>query len=342
MKKLDKFNFRGMVLDSPNQFKIGFDLAEHVKVKGKYHTVAISGMGGSALPTDLLHPYLEEIFAKTDTPRITFLLNRYYTLPKDTINKETLHLICSYSGNTEETISAFREALANKLSCIGISSGGQIEAICKKENVPHIKLPIPFDNFQPRLGTGYFISVMLKILINQGLIPDVTDTILKTAKIIKKDLPDIEKEGKKLAKKIAGKTPVIYASDFFRSLAMVWKIKLNENSKTPAFWNYFPELNHNEMIGYTNPQAKFLIIMLRDPDDFQKNLNRYTATAKILKKLKTDTMTLDLQGKSAIEKIFRSLALADFISYYLAMIYEQDPTPVKSVEELKAMLAAMR
>lgn len=340
-KTLDPSNFHRMVVESPDQFKTGFDLAKHVKVPGKYDKVVISGMGGSALPGDLLKIYLDDLYQTKKSKRIPIYLNRFYNLPPEAYDN-ALNIICSYSGNTEETIASFDEALKNKLPCAGVSSGGKIEKICTDNKIPYVKLPVPYPNFQPRLGTGYFIGVLLQILSNNGLIPDTSTEILKQTKKMKNDIERLEKEGKTLAKKIAGKTPVIYASDKFRAVAMVWKIKLNENSKTPAFWNYFAELNHNEMMGFTNPQADFVVLMLRDPEDNPKNLNRYIATAKILKEQKVDVVTLDLEGKDVFSKIFWSLTLGDFTSYYLAMQYKQDPTPVKTVEELKAMLTKMK
>jgi glucose/mannose-6-phosphate isomerase len=120
---------------------------------------------------------------------------------------------------------------------------------------------------------------------------------------------------------------------------MIWKIKINENAKTPAFWNYFPELNHNEMVGFTNPQSKFFIIMLKDNDDNPKNLKRYEATADLLKEKNIESEIIDMQVEDVFSKMFLSVTYADWTSYYLALLYNQDPTPVELVEKLKKILA---
>jgi glucose/mannose-6-phosphate isomerase len=120
---------------------------------------------------------------------------------------------------------------------------------------------------------------------------------------------------------------------------MIWKIKMNENAKTTAFWNFFPELNHNEMVGFTRPAGAFHIIMLRDADDHPKNLKRFEVTADLLRKQGISLEIIDMEGKNVFNKIFASILLADFASYHLAIRNGVDPTPVDMVEDLKGRLA---
>lgn len=336
---LDKSNFRQMILDSPDQFRLGFSLAKDIRVPGTFKAIMISGMGGSALPGNLFRIYLNDLFRSEspDKQPLPIYQNRFYTLPPESY-RDCLNVICSYSGNTEETISAFEEALAHHLPCVGLSSGGKIEEMCLQNGVPHIKLPLPSPDFQPRIGTGYFFGALFQVLVNQGLVPDMTGELLAEAESLKLALPELEEQGKALSKKLVGKTLVIYATPKYKSVAMVWKIKLNENAKTPAFWNFFPELNHNEMVGFTLPQANFSIIMLRDMDDHPQNIKRFAVTADLLRTKGVDVILLDMQGKSVYAKVFMSILLSDFTSYYLALEYGQDPTPVVMVEELKKLL----
>lgn len=336
----DPSNLRKVLLESPRQFKSGFEIAKDIKVDGEFDKIMISGMGGSALPGNLLIIYLNDLYKSGGAKPVAVFQNRFYSLPHESYGK-CLNIISSFSGTTEESISSFKEAIEHNLPCIGISSGGDIEQICKDNNIPHVKLPVPYPNFQPRTATGYFFAVVLQILINQGLVNDKTSEILLDADKLAQEMPKIEERGKELAKKVIGKTPVIYASAKYKGVAMVWKIKFNEHSKTPAFWNFFPELNHNEMIGYTNPQGKFIIIMLRDAQDNPKNLNRFVATKNLLQERGIDVETIDLEGDSVFYKIFQSLALGDFSAYYLALEYGQDPTPVEMVEKLKSILSKM-
>ncbi|TXH01457.1 MAG: bifunctional phosphoglucose/phosphomannose isomerase [Candidatus Moraniibacteriota bacterium] len=336
---LDVSNLRQMILESPNQFAEGFKLAQGIQVPGTFHSIMISGMGGSALPGNLFRIYLHDLFHQSSEGKVPLSIyqNRSYTLPPESFH-HCLNFICSYSGNTEETIASFEEALRHKLPCIALSAGGKIETMAKEYGVPHIKLPIPYDNFQPRVGTGYFFGAMFQVLVNQGLVPDTTALLTEQAKQILAKREELEEQGKMLAKRLAGKTPVIYTTAKYKSVAMVWKIKLNEHAKTPAFWNFFPELNHNEMVGWTLPQGKFFVLMIRDVDTHSQNLKRIEITAKLLRNKGVEVEILDMGGETVYERMFQSILLGDFVAYYLALEYGQDPTPVAMVEELKKLL----
>lgn len=338
MNPADPSNFRQMLLDSPGQFAVGFDIARDIHIDGDFRSIEISGMGGSALPGNLLRIYLSDLFKKNpNAKRLEAYQNRYYSLPHEAFNN-CLNFISSYSGNTEETIESFEEALKHNLKCVGLSSGGKIEQMCHENNVPHIKMPVPFENFQPRLGTGYFFGAVIQTLINQGLIPDTKDTILETAEKLRENITQFEEKGKELAEKIKGKTPVIYTSTKFKPVAMIWKIMINENGKTPAFWNFFPELNHNEANGFVTPQGKFIAVMLRDPQDHPRNYKRFEVTAQILNEYGTTSEIIDYLEGDIFYKMFSSLLVGGFTSYYLALAYGNDPTPVELVEKFKKLL----
>lgn len=341
IKNIDKSGFRQFILDVPMEFEAGLNLAKGVKVEGEFENITVSGVGGSALPANLLRVYCNSLFKKNPQYKpFEIYINRYYSLPPESYTSNTLNFIASYSGNTEETISALEEARSANIPFIGLSSGGKVEELCRKYHAPHVKLPIPHPDFQPRMGTGYFFGAMFQLLVNQGLTPDTTDELISLSNKLGEKSSEFEKVGMELAKKMKGKTIVIYTSPKYKPVAMVWKIKINENAKTPAFWNFFPEFNHNEMVGYTNPQTKFFVVMLKDPDDDPRNLKRYEATAKLLRDNDVECEIMDMEGDNVFYKMFASLAIADWASYYLALEYKQDPTPVKIVENLKKILAS--
>ncbi|MCL5114150.1 MAG: bifunctional phosphoglucose/phosphomannose isomerase [Patescibacteria group bacterium] len=341
IKKIDKSNLRQVIIDFPDQFKEGLEIAKHVKLEGRFDNVTISGMGGSALPANLLRIYCNSLLKKySNFKHFEITINRYYSLPPESYSSNHVNFIASYSGNTEETISSLEELHGKNIPFIGLSSGGKIQELCKKYKMPFVKLPVPNVSFQPRMGTGFFFGAIIQVFINQKLIPDVSEELIKDAEKLKLDMKNKENQGKKIASMIKGKTPVIYASPKYKSVAMVWKIKINENSKTPAFWNFLPESNHNEMVGFTNPQGKFIIIMLKDSDDNPRNLKRYEATSRIMSDNGIENYIIEMNGESVFEKIFESISLADWTSYYLAMQYNQDPTPVDLVEKLKKILAS--
>lgn len=338
---IDKSGFRQFILDVPGGFEVGLNLAKGIKIEGEFENITVSGMGGSALPANLLRVYCNSLFKKNPQYKpFEIYVNRYYSLPPESYASKTLNFIASYSGNTEETLSSLEEARIAGLAYIGFSAGGKLEGLCKKYAAPHIKLPIPHPDFQPRMGTGYFFGAMFQLLVNQGLTPDTTTELTSMAAKLVDKMGDFEQRGKALAKKLKGKTPVIYASPKYKPVAMVWKIKINENAKTPAFWNFLPEMDHNEMVGYTNPQSKFFVIMLKDSDDDPRNLRRYEATAKLLSEKGTEVEIIDMEDGDVFYKMFASIAIADWASYYLALEYGQDPTPVKMVEDLKKILAS--
>ncbi|MFA9262274.1 MAG: bifunctional phosphoglucose/phosphomannose isomerase [Undibacterium sp.] len=337
-QSVDVSNLRQVILDTPEQFQEGFKLAEHIRIEGEFDTLMFSGMGGSALPADLLRTYLDDISRRfPESKPVTILQNRSYGLPARRPGT-TLHFVCSYSGNTEETLETLEALLAKGEPVIGVSSGGKLEAICQEKGIQHIRLPIPNPTFQPRMGTGYFIGAFLQACMMLGLIPDVREEVINAASRYAEKKLEIEEKGKKLAVTLAKTTPVVYSGESYKSVALVWKIKLNENAKTPAFWNVFPELNHNEMVGWTLPQGKFTALFLRDPSDHPRIVKRLAITAELLREKGIAVEVIDLEGDSVFEKMFSSVMLGDFTSYYLALEYGQDPTPVDMVEKLKHLL----
>ncbi|QQS21321.1 MAG: bifunctional phosphoglucose/phosphomannose isomerase [Candidatus Moraniibacteriota bacterium] len=335
----DPSNFRQMILEFPKQFRVGFELGKEVSLSGEFSSIEISGMGGSALPGNLLRVYLSDHYRRFNgKPPIAIYQNRSYGLPHEAYRPGCLNFLCSYSGNTEETVASFEEAIAHGLPSVGISAGGKIEALCEKHGVPHISLPIPFENFQPRVGTGYFFGAIFGVLVKLGMASDTCDALTLQAERLLEEMPGLEARGKELAEKVAGKTPVVYANPRYKSVAMIWKIKINENAKTPAFWNFFPELNHNEMVGFTKPQGEFLLFLLRDAEDHPQNLKRFEVTSQILGERGIASEIIDMGEGSVFTKIFRTILLGDWMSYHLALRYGVDPTPVDMVEELKKRL----
>ena len=320
---------RQIIIDSPLQLKKGLELVGGVKIEGNFNNVVICGIGGSALPVSILNT--------VTASNIPILAHKDYNLPSEA-NEKSLIICISYSGNTEEPISGLQEALSKNLKIIGIASGGRVEEICKKNNLPFVKIP---PGIQPRSATGYIFSTLVKVLANSGIIKDLSDEILETTEEIEKMNEGLEKQGKDLAEKLFEKIPIIYASNKFKSIARIWKIKFNENSKTPSFYNYFPELNHNEMVGFSQLKKdnKFYFVILKDDQSHPRNLKRMDLFGSLLKEKGSGVSFVDIKQGSLMSKVFSTLLLGDWASYYLALKYKFDPTPVKMVEEFKKMMA---
>ncbi len=335
--KFDKSNLRQAILDAPKQFETGFGLASEIHVEGDFARVCFYGEGGSAFPASIVRILAANKRYEAGELPISFFQNHTYLLTPDG-SSDALNIFCSYSGNTEETISTLRAAIEAKLPSVGMASGGKVEEICKENSIPFIKLPVPYQGFQPRMGTGFFVGAMLQVLVNHGLAADLRSEILKSAVGFEKGMEGFEKLGLEIAGKVCGKTPVIWANQMFKELARIWTIKFNEHAKNPAFWNFFSELNHNSMIGYSSLGDKYFAIMLKDPADDPRNHKRYEVTTGILKEVGMESVILELGGATVFEKLFNSIYLADFAAYYLAEKNQVDPTPVAMVEELKKRL----
>src|SRR3989344_1451866 len=335
--KFDKSNLRKVILEAPKQFEEGFRLGSNIKLDGEFSKVVFYGEGGSAFPVSLVDTLVKDAAYKVGKQAPGIYQNHTYSLSPEA-SKGAINIFCSYSGNTEETIATLTKALENDLPSVVIASGGKLEEIATAKGTPFVKLPVPSADFQPRMGTGYFIACILQILANHGLVGDIKKEILKEVSTFESAMESYESQGKELAEKITGKTPVIWTSQKFKELARVWTIKFNEHAKNPAFWNFLPELNHNSMVGYTHLGDRYFAIMLRDNDDEAENLRRYEITADVLKGYKMESVILDMEGNNMFAKMFSSIYTADFAAYYIAEKNKTDPTPVAMVEELKKRL----
>lgn len=342
--KFDKSNMHKVIMDFPKQFSIGFDVAKDVIIRQAQHDfnqLIFCGMGGSALPGAILK-MLRNFY---EWP-LAIKIHRSYGLPAR-VSPRALIFAVSYSGNTEETISSYEEAKKRNLSVVGIATGGKLAELCKKDKTPLVK--IPATGIQPRSAVGYLFAAVIKVLSNSNIIENLDKEILLLNKNLKPKI--LENQGKKLAQKIKGRIPIIYASDQYKALAQIWKINFNENSKSPAFWNYFPELNHNEMVGFEKSEMVgfekseiespkiFQIITLRDKKlDHPRILKRMEIMAKLFRDKKIDVDFVDIEGHNILTKTFSNYILSQWASYYLALEYDIDPTPVKMVEEFKKKL----
>ena len=315
---------RQVILDFPKQFRKGLGLAKNVGVSGKFDGVLICGIGGSALPGEILSTWVNTL--KTSFP---IYINRDYTVPSH-IKKNYLAVCVSYSGNTEETLSCFDKINKDGFKIAGIASGGKLAELCQKNKIPFALIP---QGYQPRMAIGFQFAALVKILSNSGLIKNNLKDILNLEESLKP--AELEIKGETLTASIGGKIPVIYASNNLKSLAQIWKIKFNENSEIPAFCNYFPELNHNEMMGFSGYNNNLHMIILRNSTDHPRTLKRMALTAEILKTKGVHADFVEVSGKNILEKIFSNIILGDWVSYYSAIKRGVDPTPVELNEIFK-------
>ena len=318
---------KDQILSLPKQIKEGLKNAQNIKVEGDFNQIIVAGMGGSAWPAEILSTWL-----KLPIPMQVY---RNYNLP---CKKSKTLLICvSYSGNTEETLSAYKTGIENNFTTIAVSSNGKLKKLAQKNKNLFIEIP---SNFAPRMATGYIFTAVYSILKNSGIIKNQDKAILKAVKNIKPK--EKQKSGKNLAETIKGKIPIIYTSEKLKSLGYIWKIKFNENSKIPAFNNHFPELNHNELEGNSHEKENdihkdpvFYSIILKNENDHPKIKKAMDITNQILNQTGTPSEIIKIKGNNLLEKIFNSILLADWTSYYLAQIYNIDPLKTPAIKKFK-------
>lgn len=294
--------------------------------------VVICGMGGSAFPGDFLALHARAF-------GVSVHVSRDY-LVRAGLDAATLVIVSSFSGNTEETLASLQIAAESDAPVVTVSAGGQLQSRAEALGLPHVLFEKPSPTFQPRAAMGFFFGAFARILADAGLLDDPTPTLdLLRARLRAESA--LESDGEALAARLRGRIPVVYATHpFVQTAARVIKIKLNENSKVPAFFNGFPELNHNEMVGFTRQPGPFVAIMLRDPDTSDRMKKRMATTAAVLDESGVPSVQVDLVAGSNIEKLFVVLSLFDYASCYLAMADGIDPTPVDMVEDFKARMNA--
>ena len=281
----------------------------------------IAGMGGSALGGELL----KAVFSNLDIK-----IHRDYGLPA--ASPLSLIIASSFSGNTEETLDAFLEARRRGLPLAVVSSGGKLLELAKHDNIPYVELPKA--DIQPRATLGYSVKAILKLIGEESALEEA----VKLSGLL--NAAAAEEDGKKLAESLKGRIPIIYSSAKNFPIAYNWKIKFNETGKIPAFANRLPELNHNEITGFSagGGQAKFSFIFLEDEADDPRIQKRMQITKKLYKDRDLEAITLKLEGQNKFHKIFQNLLVADFTAYYLAEHYGANPTEVQMVEEFKTLI----
>ncbi len=319
---------RDVILKQWEQILHSIAATKDVQLKGHFNGVVLCGMGGSALPGDLLNAL--------QVMKVPLVVHRGYGLPK-IFAARPLIIASSYSGNTEETLSSYLRAKEMGYPVFISASGGELLARAEKDAVPLSR--ILYRDMEPRhTFLAAFSGIATVLGHGSEVIMGLREELLGAAHFLKTVIPGLEQFGKILADELKGKTPVYVSSPSLSFAAHNFKIQTNENAKTPAFWNVIPELNHNEMLGFMNPQGVFRVVMLRDQHDDPRVLKRMEVTAELYKKWGVEVSFFDVQGENLLQKILYAVVFGLWTTYYLALQYGVDPIPVHAVEEFKRKL----
>jgi len=316
------------IKDFARQFEFKPLIVNQERLK-RHKRYVVVGMGGSALAADVLTSWDDSL---------EIVIHKDYGLPNlpENILKQCLVICNSYSGNTEETLEALKDGIARGLDSAVITVNGQLLNLAAKHKLPYVRLPDT--GIQPRSALGFSVLALVKLMA------------LQKAERELKQLPsrlnsaDLQSKGKQLAKKLKSSIPIIYSSRRNFAIGYNWKIKFNETGKVPAFYNVLPELNHNEMTGFdviasTRKLSRdFGFLFLTDREDQPKINKRFEVLARLYADRGLQVSQLPLSGKSRFERIFNSLLLADWVSFYTAEGYGAEAEKVPMVEEFKQLI----
>ena len=346
IKKIDKDGMLEIEEDFYGQLIEAKKIAKNVdlrKIKARtYSGIAFLGMGGSGFAGNLIRDLVK------DDIGIPVEVVKGYNIP-GCIDSDWLVVAVSYSGNTEETISTASQVLKRGSELICVTSGGKLEEIANNYNKCLIKIP---SELQPRGAIGYLFFPTFLVLSHLKFINVADSDVEESLNLIRQKCSMYAREvksdknyAKSIALKIADSLPIIYGTDgILSSVAYRWKCEVNENSKTPCFWAEFPELNHNETVGWERLKDityRFSLIVFKEKEGQVRIKTRIETTIKLIKDNLFQVLEIPVEGKSKLSKALSTMYLGDIISVYLAILNKVNPTPVEKIKALKAELAKL-
>jgi glucose/mannose-6-phosphate isomerase len=340
--KIDRQNYLAEIENLPSQLENAYQqgLSLSLPAWQGIQGVLIAGMGGSAIGADLLAAYAAPLCP------IPIVVQRNYSLPAWVHGPGSLVIASSHSGNTEETLAAFEQALQRGCRILAIGTGGKLAALAKDSNIPLW----PFEHHrQPRAAVGYSFGMLLALFARLKLIPDPAGELSGTVSAMRKqqtslqaEVPVVHNPAKREAGQLMGRWVMVFGADMLEPVARRWKTQINELAKTWAQFEGLPEADHNALAGLSQPEralSSAMALFLRAPSYHPRNLLRteLTKQAYMLEGLNTDFV--DAQGDTPLAQQWTALHFGDYVAYYLAMLYENDPTPIQALVGFKKQLA---
>lgn len=337
----DAANMRKLLITFPDQVAeataIGKKADLHIAEK-RISNIVLTGLGGSAIGGDLLRSYL------ADDLKIPFVVNRHYFLP-EFVDKSSLVIVSSYSGNTEETIAAHEDAIRRKAQVLCICSNGETERIARLRRQSLIKIP---RGFPPRAALGYSFYPLLVALTRFKLIRSREKDIRETIALLRRKarsyamLNAKKNPALELAQRLYNKIPIVYSpAERFDAVNLRWRGQLCENSKVLAFGHVIPEMNHNELVGWKvlkRHMADMSVVFLHDRKMHSRVAVRMNITRTIVSEFAGQVIDIESEGTSLLARMFSLIYLGDWVSFYLAILNGVDPTPVRVIDYLKGEL----
>ena len=340
VERLDPHGLLARIEALPEQCEVAWRNAVGLALPERYaraRNVVLLGMGGSAIAGDVLRALSVQSGSKPVS------LVRGYDLPAS-VDDETLVVACSHSGNTEETLSAFEQAVAAGAMTFVVTTGGRIAELAKDAGAPVFTYQYAGE---PRSSLGHQLMALLALGERAGLLEPQEGAVAEAVTLMRTqrtqlgfESPSSKNAAKQLAARLCGKIPVVVGADVLVEAAYRWKTQLNENAKCWAIAEQLPELDHNSIVGFGLPDASRLhVVFLRHAALHPRLLLRYEATADALKEAGVSHETVEALGTSSLAQVLTAIYMGDLVSYYLALLYEVEPSPVVALDTLKAKLA---
>jgi glucose/mannose-6-phosphate isomerase len=340
LRSRDASDMLGTVAALPDQCRAAYDAARatDLPVPPTPESIAFCGMGGSAVAGDVLRTVFR------DRLEVPVEVSRGPELP-GYAGPGTLVVASSYSGETAETLAAFREAVVRGCRLLVLSSGGTLTREAAESGVPVVGMPT---GFLPRAALGHLAFGLLGALESMSLLPAIgaevaeTESELRTlAERLGPEAPAAGNPAKALAALIGERVPVVWGAEGIGALAaMRWKCQLNENGKVPSFWASMSELNHNEVVGWVKPYgASFSVIALRHEGEPAELSSRFPVSYEIAREAGVAVEEVNAAGRSALARLMSLVIAGDFASCYVGLRRGVDPTPIAAIDRLKAAAA---
>lgn len=345
IQRLDAGSMLERIRELPNQCIAAWDQSQEFALPpgyGDIGDVTIVGMGGSAIGGALLQGLVAE---ESDVP---ISVVRDYALPGFVRGPDSLVIASSYSGNTEETLSCFEQARARDARTLAITTGGRLANLAREAGAPVVQFEY---ESQPRAAIGYSLTLLLGVTHRLGLVRNYATDVADATRVMEAwqqeidiGVPRARNVAKRLAERIHGGLPVIYGAGFLAAVANRWKTQFNENAKHWAFFEVLPELNHNAVVGLGIPEVirdSSVVLMLRSALEPKRTQERWDVTRELLSREEVTVDEIYGRGESPLSHTLSLIHFGDFVSFYVAMLNEVDPTPVETIAFLKERLAEL-
>lgn len=321
-----------LIAGFPKQLEEALNISKAYSFKSndKNHSnIVLCGLGGSGIGGTIIQNYI------SGTAKIPFFVNKNYFLP-EFVSKDSLVLICSYSGNTEETLHAFKQAIKKSATIICITSGGELERIAEEKNLDCIAIP---GGFPPRACLGYSLVQILRCLCHFEIINDDYIYELKQSiTLLAAKQEEIKKESKNIADQLIGKLPIIYAENNLEGVAIRWRQQINENGKQLCWHNIIPEMNHNELVGWRKVNDQLGVIFLSTNFDYDRNKFRAKINKEIISQYTSTVIDVAVNESSYLVNSLRLIHIGDWMSWFMSENNKVDAYEVNVIDFLKGEL----